>query len=109
MAHRTLIVAHLDPGDTATVAAAFAESDATELPHRIGVTRRTLFRFHDFYFHLVEADDEIGPRLAAHRNHPLYERLNSTLAPLVRPYDPNWREPKDAMATPFYTWSARDR
>ncbi len=29
MAHRTLIVAHLDPGDTATVAAAFAESDAT--------------------------------------------------------------------------------
>jgi cyclase len=106
VAHRTLIVAQLDPAHTATVASAFAESDATALPHRIGVARRTLFQFHDLYFHLVEADSDIRTRLAAHRDHPLYQRLNTTLAEFVRPYDPNWRDPKDAMAAPFYSWSA---
>ena len=105
--HRTLIVARLDPGPAEEIAGIFAESDATELPHLIGVSRRTLFRFHDLYFHLVEADDDIQPDLYKARSHPLYQDINERLAKHVRPYDPNWKEPKDAMAEPFYVWDAR--
>ena len=102
--HQTLIVARMDPADTAAVAEIFAESDASELPHLIGVSRRTLFRFHGLYFHLVEAADDIGERLYATRGHPLYADINTKLGRHMTPYDPAWKEPKDAMATPFYQW-----
>ncbi|MEU0412875.1 TcmI family type II polyketide cyclase [Streptomyces griseorubiginosus] len=103
--HRTLIVAKLRPGRTDDIAAIFGDSDATDLPHMIGVSRRTLFRFHDLYFHLVEADQDISPNLYRARSHPLYEDVNTRLAECVHPYDPDWKEPKDAMATPFYVWT----
>ncbi len=70
----------------------------------IGVTRRTLFRFHDLYLHLVEADTDIGPALEQARSHPLYQDINTRLARYMKPYDPNWARPADAMAAPFYTW-----
>jgi cyclase len=101
---RTLIVARMDPADAAAVAKIFAESDANELPHLIGATRRTLFRFHDLYFHLVESDQDIKPDLYRARSHPLYQDIHDKLAQYMRPYDPAWAEPKDAMAQPFYTW-----
>lgn len=104
--HRTLIVARMDPADADAVAEVFAESDATDLPRMIGVSRRTLFRFHGLYFHLVEADQDITPDLYRARRHPLYGEINTKLNQFMTPYDPNWREPKDAMATPFYSWSA---
>lgn len=104
---RTLIVARMDPAEADAVASIFAESDATELPHMIGVTRRTLFRFHELYFHLVEADDEITPSLYQARKTELYQDINTKLSNHIRPYDPNWKEPKDAMAQSFYTWSPK--
>jgi cyclase len=103
--HRTLIVARMEPEQADAVAGIFADSDATDLPHLIGVTKRTLFRFHDLYFHLVEADGDVSPNLYQARSHPLYQDVNKRLAEHIRPYDPNWREPKDAMAVPFYQWS----
>jgi cyclase len=103
--HRSLIVARMAPAAAPAVADAFAESDDTDLPHLIGVSRRTLFRFHDLYFHLVEADDDITPNLYRARGSALYGRLNTELAKHIRPYDPNWKEPKDAMAEPFYVWT----
>ena len=107
MAHRTLIIARLDPSDTDAVAKIFAESDATDLPHMIGVSRRTLFTFHGLYFHLVEADAEITPSLYKARDTALYQDINDRLAQYMTPYDPSWKEPKDSMAAPFYSWSAR--
>jgi cyclase len=104
--HRTLIVARMKPQDAESVAEIFRASDATELPHLIGVTRRTLFRFHDLYFHLVEADQEIVNPLYKARSHPLYEDINRRLAAYMTPYDPSWREPKDSMASQFYSWTA---
>jgi cyclase len=101
---RTLIVARLNPGPAEAIADIFADSDATELPHLIGVTRRTLFRFHDLYFHLVEADNDVTPNLYQARSHPLYDDIQRKLAQHVSPYDPGWQEPKDAMAVPFYHW-----
>lgn len=103
--HRTLIVAKLRTGEPGEIAEAFGESDSTDLPRMIGVSRRTLFTFHDLYFHLVEADEDISPSLYQARNHPLYRNLSSRLAELVAPYDPQWKEPKDAMAQPFYVWT----
>ncbi|WP_067563090.1 TcmI family type II polyketide cyclase [Nocardia acidivorans] len=103
--HRTLIVAKLNPGATPGIADVFGTSDSTELPHMIGVSRRTLFSFHDLYFHLVEAEDDITPSLYRARKHPLYDDINTRLREFVQPYDPNWAEPKDAMANPFYVWT----
>jgi cyclase len=106
--HRSLIVARMDPADADAVAGIFARSDATDLPRIVGVSRRTLFRFHDLYFHLVEADGDITPSLYRARSHALYQDISTQLGRYVRPYDPNWREPKDAMATPFYVWDSGD-
>ncbi|AXK32542.1 TcmI family type II polyketide cyclase [Streptomyces armeniacus] len=103
--HRTLIVARMEPRNATAVAEAFAESDTGELPRKVGVTRRTLFRFHDLYFHLVEAHEDITPALYRAREEEPYVRLSTRLAELVSPYDPGWREPKDAMAEPFYVWT----
>lgn len=102
---RTLIVARMKPADADAVAGIFAESDATELPEMIGVSRRTLFRFHDLYFHLVEGDTDITPDLYKARSHPLFQDVNTKLARYMRPYDPSWKEPKDSMATQFYMWA----
>jgi cyclase len=93
------------PSEADAVGQIFAESDSTDLPRMIGVSRRTLFRFHDLYFHLVEADAPIGQRLYKARDGDLYQDINTKLASHIRPYDPNWKEPKDAMATPFYQWT----
>jgi cyclase len=106
--HQTLIVARMEPGEANTVAQIFADSDATDLPRMIGVSQRTLFRFHDLYFHLVSAPQNISPNLYKARSHELYGEINERLSGHIRPYDPNWREPKDAMAVPFYNWTAND-
>ena len=104
--HQTLIVAHMQPANAEAVARIFAESDATDLPHLVGARRRKLFYFHDLYMHLVEADEDIEPSVSSHRTHPLYKEINTQLSEFISPYDPNWKEPKDAMATPFYEWCA---
>ncbi|MEV6591726.1 TcmI family type II polyketide cyclase [Streptomyces acidicola] len=105
MAHRTLVVAKMNPEDTEAVAKIWAESDATELPYMVGVSRRTLFRFHGLYFQLVEAEQEITENLYRARSHSLYQDIHTKLARFMTPYDPDWREPKDAMAEAFYTWT----
>jgi cyclase len=106
--HRTLIVARMKTQEPREIADVFAGSDATELPHLVGVSRRTLFSFHDLYFHLVEADEDINKNLYKARSHPLYGDINTKLLSFVSPYDPNWKEPKDAMASPFYVWTAQE-
>ncbi|WP_089099016.1 TcmI family type II polyketide cyclase [Streptomyces hyaluromycini] len=103
--HRTLIVARMDLTDAQQVAEIFADSDRTELPRMVGVSRRTLFAFHNLYFHLVEADEDIAPNLYKARSHPLYGEINTRLGQFISPYDPDWQEPKDAMAVPFYSWT----
>lgn len=104
--HRTLIVAKFDPNDAPHVAKIFEESDSGGLPGMVGVSSRTLFRFHDLYFHLVEAGQDISPNLYKARSHPLYKDVNAKLAEFISPYDPGWKEPKDAMAEVFYEWEA---
>ena len=98
----------MNPAEAAVIGKLFEESDQTELPHLIGVSRRTLFSFHELYFHLVEADENLATNLYDARSNPLYADLNTKLAQHITPYSPTWREPKDAMATVFYSWEANN-
>ena len=63
---KTLIVARMRPGSEQDIASVFAASDATELPRRIGVQSRTLFRFHDLYMHLIEAEQPLSAAVDEH-------------------------------------------
>lgn len=107
--NQTLIVARMAPDDAQNVARIFAESDSTELPGLVGVKRRSLFRFHDLYFHLIESREPLGGLAPEIRRHPLFQQVNSELEQFIEPYDPQtWREPADAMAARFYTWRSAD-
>src|SRR5262249_17447031 len=105
MADNTLIVAKMAPASRDEVARLFAESDATDLPHRIGVVRRRLFEYQGLYFHLVEFDRETAQAMATARTLPAFRQLSDALAAHVVPYAPaTWRSPADAMATQFYEY-----
>ncbi|MEU4563490.1 TcmI family type II polyketide cyclase [Actinoplanes sp. NPDC023936] len=104
MAQRTLIIARMDEGDQQAVADIFAESDATDLPLMLGASRRTLFFYRGLYLHLIEAQDGLTDRLYDARQHQLFDDVNTKLSKFISPYDPAWKEPRDAMAEPFYTW-----
>jgi cyclase len=105
MAYRMLIVARMNEADRDAVATVFAESDATDLPLSLGARRRTLFHFHGLYLHLVEADADFTGALYEARQNPLFTDVNAELARYITPYDPQWTQPRDAMAEPFYTWT----
>ncbi|MBA4860729.1 TcmI family type II polyketide cyclase [Streptomyces sp. PSKA54] len=93
------------PGAAPDIAKVFADSDSGELPHLVGVTRRTLWQFGDVYMHLVEADRPPGPAIAKVADHPAFRDISDRLSAYVSAYDPEtWRSPKDAMAQQFYLW-----
>jgi cyclase len=105
----TLIVARMDPDSAGQVAGLFADFDRGELPHRMGTRRRQLFHYRGLYFHLQDFDDEHGGEaIESAKDEPEFVRISADLKEFIAAYDPaTWRSPKDAMATPFYTWTAR--
>jgi cyclase len=106
--HRTLIVARMKPDAERTVAEVFARSDGTDLPRLVGVRSRTLYRFHDLYMHLIEADGPVGPAVDRVRDNALFRGINEELSEYIDAYDPTtWRGPADAMASEFYRWDDR--
>jgi cyclase len=103
--HQALIVARMAPGSAPDIAKIFEESDRGELPHLVGVARRSLFQFGDVYLHLIEAEHDPGPAIAKVAGHPEFKGVSERLAAYVTAYDPaTWRSPKDAMAHCFYRW-----
>ncbi|MFD8982731.1 TcmI family type II polyketide cyclase [Streptomyces sp. NPDC059564] len=103
--HQALIVARMAPGSAPDIAGLFAASDAGELPHLVGVSRRSLFQFGDVYLHLIESDEDPGPAIAQVTGHPEFRDLSDRLSAFISPHDPEtWRSPKDAMAHRFYRW-----
>ncbi|MEJ8638139.1 MULTISPECIES: TcmI family type II polyketide cyclase [Streptomyces] len=103
--HQALIVARMAPESAPDIAELFAASDGGELPHLVGVTRRSLFQFGDVYMHLIESDRPPGPAIAQVTEHPAFKDISDRLTAFVSPYDPQtWRSPKDAMARQFYRW-----
>ena len=103
--HHALIVARMAPGSAPAIADLFAASDRGELPHLVGVTRRSLFQYGDVYLHFIEADQDPAPAIAKAAAHPEFRSISEKLSAYVTPYDPEtWRSPRDAMAHRFYSW-----
>ncbi|MET9254420.1 TcmI family type II polyketide cyclase [Streptomyces sp. NPDC048182] len=104
--HHTLIVARMAPGAAPDIAKVFGESDRGELPHLVGVSRRSLFEFGDgVYLHLIESEQDPAPAIAKLTGHPEFRAVSERLEPYVSAYDPEtWRSPQDAMARCFYRW-----
>lgn len=103
--HQSLIVARMAPGSAQDIAKVFEESDRGELPHLVGVSRRSLFQFDDVYLHLIESEQDPGPAIARMAGHPEFRDISERLSAYVTAYDPaTWRSPKDAMANRFYRW-----
>jgi cyclase len=107
--HSTLIVARMAQESSGAVAKLFDEFDAGEMPYLMGIRRRQLFHYRGLYFHLQDFDeDHGGEAIEQARTHPSFVRISDELEQFIEAYDPQtWRSPKDAMATRFYSWSAR--
>jgi len=103
--HQSLIVARMAPESALDIAKIFDESDRGELPHLVGVARRSLFQFGDVYLHLIESERDPAPAIAKVAGHPEFRDVSERLSAYVTAYDPEtWRSPKDAMARCFYRW-----
>ena len=102
--HRTMIVARIAPGAQDEVARIFGESDATDLPHALGVRERSLYALGDCYVHLVEFDRPVAQAMAKGVGMPGFREISDHLQPFITPYLPTWRSPADAQAQRFYTW-----
>lgn len=106
--HRTIIVARIQPDAEPAVAKVFADSDATNLPHELGVHRRTLYSLNDVYLHVIDFRPGADPAEALRRapQLPAFRQISQDLSAFIRPYDEhNWRSPQDAVAREFYRWS----
>ena len=111
MSGAELIVARIAPGDgPERVAELFGASDATDLPKVLGVRSRSLYRYQDLYFHLVQFDGDPREALELARSRPDFHELSRELSAYVTPYDPRtWRSPADALASEFYRWDRDGR
>ena len=78
--HQALIVARMAPGSAPDIAKLFEESDRGELPHLVGVARRSLFQFGDVYLHLIESEQEPGPAIAKVTGHPEFRAVSERLS-----------------------------
>lgn len=105
--HRTLLIARMAPESEQDVAAIFARSDATTMPHQIGVRERSLFTFHELYVHVVDFDRDVGQAMRTAQALPAFRSISEELSSHIAAYDPQtWSSPQDAMARCFYHWSA---
>jgi hypothetical protein len=101
-----MIIAKMSPADADDVAAVFGRSDATSMPHEIGVLRRSLFQFHGLYVHLIDFDRPPEAAMRIAQSLPAFRAVSDDLKPYIEAYDPNWRSPADAVARRFYHWTA---
>jgi cyclase len=107
--NRTIIVARIAPGAEPAVAEIFKNSDATALPHEIGVERRSLYSLGDLYVHSIDFRLEPAEALRRARGLREFQTISSDLRPYISPYDEaQWRSPEDALAREFYRWSSTD-
>jgi hypothetical protein len=101
-----MIVAKMRSQDAPTVAEIFARSDATSMPHDIGVTGRSLYRFHGIYVHLIDFGRPAADAMQTAQRLPSFRAVSDDLRPFIEAYDPNWSSPRDAMADRFYHWTS---
>jgi len=103
-----MIIARMAPADADKVAEIFGRSDATSMPHEIGVRNRSLYQFHDLYVHLIDFDRPASEAMRVAQSLPAFRAVSEDLRPFIEAYDPAWRSPQDAMARLFYHWSSAE-
>lgn len=105
--YSTLIVARMRPESSDAVATLFADFDSSDMPARMGTTRRELFAYRGLYFHLQDfGTPDGGERIQAAKTDPRFVGISADLKAHIQAYDPaTWRSPADAMARRFYHWS----
>ena len=85
--YRGVIVARHNPGDEAKIVEAFTRSDATSLPHRIGVQARYVWVHGDIYLHYVEGRADLPSILRTYAEDPLFQEVKAELDQYVFPLD----------------------
>lgn len=105
MMQQIMIVAKMRPQDAPAVADIFARSDATSMPHDIGVVGRSLYRFHGLYMHLIDFARPATDAMRTAQRLPAFRAVSDELRPHIEAYDPDWSSPADAMADRFYHWT----
>ena len=104
---RTLIIARITPGSQHHVADIFARSDASSMPHEIGVSQRALYAFRGLYAHVIDFDRDPAEAMSVAQSLPAFRAISDDLRGHITAYDPTtWTSPRDAMAECFYSWSA---
>lgn len=89
----------------AEVSRLFAESDATDIPQKMGTLRRQIYLWRGIYLHVqdfavansMEAISEVWTE-----GDPRFLQLVDDLTEIIPPYDPQ----DNALATRFYHWAA---
>ena len=105
--YRSIIVARIRPNAEPSVAQVFADSDATSLPHELGVARRSLYSLNDIYLHVIDMHNDPMETLRDAPKLPGFQQISANLRPYIHAYDEeNWRKPQDAVAKEFYRWDA---
>src|SRR3712207_9432837 len=97
-----MIIAKMAPADADKVADIFARSDATSMPHEIGVRSRSLYQFHELYVHLIDFDRPASEAMRIAQSLPAFRAVSDALRPVIEAYEPRWRSPHEAMARRFY-------
>ena len=108
--NRTIIVARIQPDAERAVANVFAASDATSLPHDLGVQQRALYSLQDIYLHVIDFREDPVQAMRRAQELPGFRQISDDLKPFIKPYDEKrWRSPQDAVANQFYRWSSPER
>ena len=103
---QVMIIAKMQPDHAPQVAEIFGRYDATDMPYTIGVSSRSLYRFHDLYVHLIDFHPDAPQGMATAQSLPSFRAVSDELRPYINAYDPNWASPRDAMAARFYHWTS---
>lgn len=77
--YRGVIIGRHTPGSEDKIAEAFARSDATELPHLVGVTSRHVWVQGEVYVHFIEGQMSLPTVLREYAQHPLFQEVKAEL------------------------------
>lgn len=77
--YRGVIIGRHTEGSEDKIAEAFARSDATELPHLIGIESRHVWVQGEIYVHFVEGKATLPTVLKEYGQHPLFQEVKAEL------------------------------
>lgn len=88
--YRGVIIGRYQHGSEAEIVDAFKRSDATELPHMLGVKSRHVWVLGDIYMHFVEAQASLPTIIKEYAQHPLFKQVKADVDTYVKPLAPEY-------------------